>query len=400
MIHPKWNGSIHVFHGKNPKNQLVEWTAQDPEQRADIPVWTIDFRSYFVQGFVPFAQSYLSPDAQNQRCICEVIRANRPVKVYLDIDIDRPQQHSWFSMHFMNESFVPSVIEFVQDALRASGRLSIDMNPIVLSAHTPEKFSMHLIFPVLLPSVDCVKELVVEKVVPMSLATFPHVKTHQGGKSPIDCVVYNHGRNFRIIHSPKPGKQNHLILDTFFAKRFGHETLTLLQVFNRSLITVYELHSHIFRVPEEWQDGLLLSFDDSIVQTHTRLTHRTHQASTAAEVQEVFNDKETKLIHLFIDGLIKKFEEKIHIAGEIKAFDDKYGRYVKFQVAPSLPCIFNGLKSHHSNTTYVDIRFSGGCKPIVKCQCTDAECSTQAYTLDCLNDLLIEALCDCQFGQN
>lgn len=388
----KWTHIGTMFCSNKPKQEMKTWIQSIQSERENIPQFTIGFNKYFVQGYGPFIDNLLSGHKQTN-CICEVLPNGKPVKPYLDIDIDDKNSKEWFSEEFMMNEYVPSVIESVCLSLEKRGIHVVDCDkPVVLSSHTESKFSLHIIFNVLLSDLLCVQKLVVEEVKPRMEKLYPEI-------SAIDPVVYNNGRLFRIFLTPKPGKNNPLILDKTFASRFNQEDWSLKKILIRSLIAISVSESELQSVPYDLKSGGDLILNDYILSAE-KMDVKVHSVNSVDSVKianspESFSKRDLSIISHFRNELELEYEDRSISPVCFRVFNDKRGilrRSMNFQITQGIECPFHSVGhtkmiGHKSNSTYISV--SVDTSPYtVTCRCADEDCCSMRYRNEELSDIL------------
>jgi len=382
------------------KREMQNWLATQPGNKF-LPQITQDFNKYSVVGYSNLLSSVLAyGDGAYPHCLCEVLPACQPVKIY--IDVDAPKNKDWFSDEFMNDTYVPALLTAVDAALAESQIFVSDTAPVVLSSHTKEKYSLHLIWNILRPNLQSVQDMIVTLVKPKILELFSQVDS-----SVIDPVVYNAGRLFRLYGTPKPGKDNHLIHDPHFATVLGHTEWSRQKVLVRSLICLSSSEADLEHVPAEIKAaGLCLT--DHIVVAENRQPSASGRvgggggggsaSSLEPRMQDSvadFTRREQSIGSQLIYELGREFQDRTISQIEHRVYTDNRGvcrKSLCFQVTPGLPCVFHSagqahLHSHKSNSTYISV--STDKSPFeITCKCADTDCVGFRYKLDLLNEIL------------
>ncbi|EPZ34052.1 hypothetical protein O9G_004989 [Rozella allomycis CSF55] len=114
-------------------------------------------RKFGATNLETFYNYYSSLSAENKTCY-EIIRKGCPVKFYLDIDCVYDSVNDTFKELVTPDKVVSSLNWYLTEILKSMGIITAERivdNVIVLDACSPEKFSLHLIYPdIVFPSIE------------------------------------------------------------------------------------------------------------------------------------------------------------------------------------------------------------------------------------------------------
>ena len=375
-----------------------------------VPVFTTNFNKYSTCGFQPFVESLLVCPSKN-KCRCEVLFADKPVKIF--IDVDAATSESWFSVEFMNEIFVPRLLKVVKRALSIQGHSLPKecFEPVVLSSHTAEKYSLHVIFQLLMPNLKALKNFITGEVKPMINKLFPDVPA-----SVLDPVVYDGGRLFRVYLTPKPGKANFLVHDEYFAIFLKQQHWTKKKVLLKSLITFSSDKATKESCPESLKSDLLLTENALTLKSRLNFSaavgnakksacptatavlseEKKKDGNAACELRDVWDDREQRIAEILLELLQEKYQKKTFTTPKFCVFEQKNGvlkKTLSFQCNPSMNCPFlscgasDSLIGHKRNATYLTAQFSV-LPYYVACRCADTDCVQYTYYLADLQEMI------------
>jgi hypothetical protein len=335
---------------------------------------------------------------KDHTCVCEVLESTIPIKPFLDIDIPNKKSFAWYSDDFMNNTYVPTVIKIMCECLRKSGIYITDCEkPIILSSHMEDKYSLHIIFNVLLENLESVRNLIVEEVKPMTDEFF---SSSMQNFSAIDPVVYNPGRLFRVFLTAKPGKKNCLVLDKVFATRFNQENWCLKRVLIRSLICINVSEKDLQYVPNDIKKGGDLLLNDYVVSFKNKtissdIKSQVICALSDPETVKEFDKRALSIISQFKYEIEQEYPDRSISNIDFRIYMDKRNitrKTMNLQITPGIECPFHSgskydLISHKSNSTYVSVSIHTS--PFtVTCRCADQECISMKFYDDNLVDIM------------
>ena len=211
----------------------------------DLPIWTCDYHGksgkkfYAIHGIEPFFQ-YYSALSERERMYYELIRPNRPCKLYFDVEFARHDDET--RSKSMDEVTVHILAQVRLRLVRDYGvPRPEDVTMVEMDSSTDTKASRHLIFNIHQVAFESVKD--VKCFVHMTFPGLQNVEStsenavllwrNDKGETChcIDGSVYSINRSFRLWMSHKGGKIN--------VFHFADKRALNLDDFVQSLITTF-----------------------------------------------------------------------------------------------------------------------------------------------------------------
>lgn len=351
----------HTVVGPQPKSKALIKLA---EIGTRVPLITKDCKQYNVWGLMSFCKAYVNMPVEERRYF-EIIPPNVPCKLYLDIDYKGEYEFPLY------EEFETKMIQQIKTMLAEQFDYNVpQLDPIILSGTTPQKFSRHYIFPVVFECQRLVGDFVKDLV--------HHLRSEEMS-SWVDLGVYTNYRNFRIFGSTKEGKNNWLTLVSHQDRNWG-----FLQTLLRSFVSIIREDDEPLKLCRDLQHvqrvykivKLSEDADDSLRQ-------RYYSAGITGSIE--IPDKYKEFVEAVEEKVIKKQWPNFQYYKSFQQFNGT--DYVDYIFVPGLPCPNNGNKAHKSNRTYckVDLNLK-----IIFFRCADPCCRGFVFS-----DQSLKHICPC-----